>query len=665
LWGEPVTGSPYAPAPSATVSRTAINKEEYSIGQNIVLPVIMSMDFFTRYHKQRLACRPAIDSFLNELTPTQVERALMLNAQLAIKYSESGHVVDILTRPDDYPILYIHFWLLDDWQIEPGPQRQLLEQHILPAAWFAVWAGYLRHCIRVPDNPFDQSFLELVEVLQQESWHHLHAFFPLETPFWQKYPPFTDDPAWNSSSDLMVGPVFRVVAAITATTSGHNKDLPVLHTLLEELTLVIQSYRQLLSVRRDIHEGHMTPVVRQAIAQTGASSGQDVDPQQILGAFVLYRIGTNHCRQVREHLLKAQQMANQLSLPTFQSYLDHWGTLLDNLEAFFSGEITRPPSGFLPVTHTLKESVAAAADYLLADQTFQAAWDIQRGLVPSETLLARAFPAGLVVENLHRAGHSLPEAIDNIFFWLQTSNFRYYEEYTALPPDADDLGLLLRLHRFGPDERQKAYRRLLALPLKWMTHSIRASGEIPVWFEMAQNQDPSSEIKVWGHRCAATEINLLLGLLDFDSRRYHTICQSSVANVMTRFKQSGMGASYYYGLAYTMWVVLQLFNRLESLKLQHPDILSWALEQFDRLAEAPSTSQTAAFLLLAQHTHDLPGYNKTDWIRQLIKRQRHDGSWNAEPLFLVPHRLGATWYASRPVTSSYCYLAFKQLAGID
>jgi hypothetical protein len=48
------------------------------------------------------------------------------------------------------------------------------------------------------------------------------------------------------------------------------------------------------------------------------------------------------------------------------------------------------------------------------------------------------------------------------------------------------------------------------------------------------------------------------------------------------------------------------------------------------------------------------------WIAVLLKHQRYDGSWQAEPFYPTPNRGGAaTWYASRSVTTAFCYHALQ------
>jgi hypothetical protein len=262
------------------------------------------------------------------------------------------------------------------------------------------------------------------------------------------------------------------------------------------------------------------------------------------------------------------------------------------------------------------------------------------------------------VENLCRCEHSLANAIDQVFSWLQASGFRYYDDFSQLPPDADDLGLLLRLYQFATNDRQKLYKKILERPLLWMQRSVLPSGEIPVWFTADDGQ--TSSIQIWGHSCATTEINLLLGLIAFDKARFKKVIQGAAAGVIDRFLTDGLAASLYYVQPYTVWSALRLIEQGRQVFETPQPALSFFAGRFEALGQSSLTPQTAAFLILSQLTCPSLAYDTSLCHKRLLKTQRHDGSWEAEPLFLVPHRLGAAWYASRLVTSSFCYMALKQ-----
>ncbi|RMF03022.1 MAG: hypothetical protein D6768_06885, partial [Chloroflexi bacterium] len=238
--------------------------------------------------------------------------------------------------------------------------------------------------------------------------------------------------------------------------------------------------------------------------------------------------------------------------------------------------------------------------------------------------------------------------------------------FLSLPPDADDLGLLLRL--FGnlpPVERQSA-QKMLQTPLRWMESSVLPGGEIPVWFT-PDDAPPEAPLLVWGHHCAATEINLLLGLIAFDWPGYHRLIERSAGSVLARFDRHGLGAALYYGPGYTLWVGFELLAQLAARPVSAPlaQKLDAAGRQlggwFDEFARRPGLSaQESALALLASRRAPDGGYLRSEWAANLLRRQRHDGSWAAESLFLIPHPARQSgWYASRLVTTALCYRALK------
>ena len=86
------------------------------------------------------------------------------------------------------------------------------------------------------------------------------------------------------------------------------------------------------------------------------------------------------------------------------------------------------------------------------------------------------------------------------FKTLEANGFRYFD-FPGIPPDADDLGLLLRL--FSLSTRQQAHRQILQTPLGWLRQNMAESGEIPVWFTCLDgNETTQPALSLWGQSCA-------------------------------------------------------------------------------------------------------------------------------------------------------------------
>jgi hypothetical protein len=78
-------------------------------------------------------------------------------------------------------------------------------------------------------------------------------------------------------------------------------------------------------------------------------------------------------------------------------------------------------------------------------------------------------------------------------------------------------------------------------------------------------------------------------------------------------------------------------------------------------ALAVVTPQDAALLVLACLHAGEPRLLRSRWISVMLKQQRHDGGWAAEPFAATPNRGGSvTWYGTKTLTTALCYDALKR-----
>jgi len=310
--------------------------------------------------------------------------------------------------------------------------------------------------------------------------------------------------------------------------------------------------------------------------------------------------------------------------------------------------------------------------------SFRESWEVQRrGVFGLSEMTGQAFPMGLIVELLCAHGHVLTEPINTIFEMLQQSGFRYYP-HPHLPPDTDDLGLLLRLYPYSP--QPALHREMLQAPLRWLQESLRQTGEIPVWLETgATTPAQQPPVALWGHRCAAVEANLLLGLIAYDVLEYREVIERGIASLSQRWSSRGLSATAHYVPLYSLWVTLELLAKLPpALSLSERggesrgQLTQTILHLLEREAARSTLSpQAAAFLTLACLTGEaslkdkLQTLLKPAWPLRLYKSQRYDGSWAAEPLYGTPTRGEfSAWYSSRTVTTAFCYHALKRYSGL-
>lgn len=663
------------------------------------------MNLTTPYQPSRDRYWPEIETFFSQLPPHLFRQSVLLKNNLATFYADSGQFKDILRRDRDHPMLYLHFWLLDDWACLASAVRETLEKQLLLAMTFAFAAVYTQETILDEGSNFDSSFLFLQQTLLQQADIHLAQLFPGSHRFWEYHRAFWQDYA----ESLLIPPNLqlpapdprplaftKIPAAAVAFSLHRDEELPQLYAMLDRLNLVFQILRDISTLRRDLaHRRWSYPILKTMLA-AGLDRLQPVSPERLLGALVLTGTVEKIAQECLAELEAGRTLAESLHLPTFSLYfagLKEWVVEVRDLfdlkpKLSEKRDRARRSPLFVPAVETLPKVIEMAEGYLLSDLTFRESWEVQRrGIFGVAEMTGKAFPMGLIAEILSRHDHNMAASINEVFATLHATGFRYYD-HPHLPPDADDLGLLLRLYPFSAQPEQ--HRAMLQEPLRWLENSVGTSGEIPVWMKQVEADDGPIYpfLALWGQNCAAVEANVLLGLLDYDWAGYRGLIEKSAAGWCDRVSTQGLGAAHHYVPLYALWTALELIFKLnERLTLDMPGAGENPLQHsliltiqvlIEHLAletqRSRFTPQEAAFLILASKrlaqmqsswqpkdmfAIALPRFNP-EWMTLLCKSQRYDGSWAGEALFGTPTRGEfAAWYNSRSVTSAFCYHALK------
>ena len=637
------------------------------------------MKFFTRFHAQRCTHWPTVEQAFGSLTPQLFQQALQLKTYLAIHAGPSGRFRDILSRPQDHPLLYLHYALLADLM----PKSRLVSDesagHLLAATTLTFAATQLQQYIPRPDTLFDDSFTPLADALTQAAEAHLSILFTTQSPFWEYYhtyrqeqaaarqltPALSDD--WQTPAAQWA--IAKIPVTATALLIERQDLLPQLQELTDHLNLIFVVLEQLATFRRNIYSGEATYVIDKVRQAAGIAPEETVEPQRLLGALFVTAAVDGIMADLQFHRQAGHQLAVEMLLPTLANYTTEVAQVLADVQKLISIQGAGLPLKivslpfFAPGGNLLSTALKTAEAYLLSDLTFRESWETQRGLSGTPELVGRLFPAGLVIEVLNQCGHALVAQVADSFEQAERSGFRYYQDFPTLPPDADVLGLLLRLHRYAAPADQPQLATLLQEPLNLMQQAMLPSGEIPVWLD-----SPPEGVQLWGHSCATTQINVLLGLLSFNPQQYRQVIEAAATAAFAQLMRAGLAANLYYGVPYVVRTGLTFVRQLQAQhKIQLPlPPLSTAQTFFESQlglaaqAEHPSP-QDAAFYTLACLENGLPVTDS--WPATVLKHQLHDGSWPAEPLYLIPHRYGTTWYASKLVTTAICYQALKLLTG--
>jgi hypothetical protein len=578
---------------------------------------------------------------------------------------------------------------------------------------YASAAIYAQNKILGRVTGFDQGLLLLERALSQRSDLHLAHLFPGQSPFWNHHEAFwleyyeaalaflatrqNFDPAsrpGSPSRDLeqTVGPpavasqwaFTKIPVVAMAIRTGRTADLTQLCLMMDRLNFILKNLQDITMLRRDLMRRDYTYPILRTLVAAGLDPHQPYVPEQVLGASVLTGAIGELIRELLADLASCRNLADELILPTFTAYYGLVEAVMSKLGDLFSLQVGSGPSrksgqpvparsakpNLVPYLEAVRKAARMAEAFLLSDLTFRESWDIQRGQPERlPELVGKAFPSGLIIEALCQHGHDLSEQVAEVYATLQGTGFSYYD-YSPLPPDADDLGLLLRLYRFSAAENKDKHRQILELPLAWLKASILPSGEIPVWFNRAGDGNGDAPIVVWGHSCVTTETNLLLGLIDCRWAGYDDTIKKSALSLVERILQNGLGANLYYVPPYALWATLRLLTILstrswpqvpkDQLNKTSRVLLDRLQPEIERRAVTP---QDAAFLILTclggNSIRELAQYFDIGWVMALLNSQRHDGGWDDEPIFLIPDHRGTAWYGSRSVTTSFCYRALK------
>jgi hypothetical protein len=638
---------------------------------------------------------PEVEAFFGDLPPDQFRQGVLLRHNLATFHADTGQFADILSRPTDPPWLDLHFWLLDDWGIPDDEARQAVERRVFLAMVAAFGAICTRESLLDAETGFDSSYQRLEQALHQECASQLAHLFAPESPFWNHHRAFrqawdtavTGSPDWARGAALVDDLQRRMadrlaflkipaVAVVLHTGEATASRLAPLLDLLDHLNAILETVRQSLSIQRDAHRGRLSyPLVR-TMMEAGLAPGQPVSPERLLGA--LWTTGTmgKLADECLAQLETCRASALNLHLPTLAAYLPHVEDWFHELKSLFTANGSRnirragqTRLTFVAARDDLAQAIAMAESYLLADRSWRESWEIQRrGMFDTTELTGRVFAPGLVLEMLcpHRA--DLAVEVSALLDRLAADGFRYYP-HPSVPPDADDLGLALRLYAYSDESQRPKHRQQLQPPLRWMEANILEAGQIPCWFTRGvEGLSDDFPTALWGNQCATVQANLLLGLLAYDPATYRTVIARAAGQWLDRWQSSGLGANALYAPSYALWSAQKLLEALSQFStggdLQDEVERGQAsmLARLHKEAGQVSTPQSAAHLTLAYLSGSarppLTAPFDVGWISMMLKQQRYDGSWMAEPLFVTPTRGEvAAWYASQSVTTAYCHHA--------
>ncbi len=348
------------------------------------------------------------------------------------------------------------------------------------------------------------------------------------------------------------------------------------------------------------------------------------------------------------------------------------------------------PSSQPPVDEGSKPSKATivATQMLLEQQSEGYREAVHRLLLPRikpdgvslETHSALLFQRAIVLDGLLDArvtGHSVPlsvlaaEALTILCAKHPDApgGWNYIPEVTELPPDGDDLGMVLQvLCRIGGPALASACDEAIRLALAQMG----PDGGIPTWIldfdgrtALGETMRAYVDLTESGGVHPDVVANLLYGLILYDPERYHRELLRAVSYLESSQDEQGAWLSRwysgpYYGAYRAVSVLSAVAPGSAALeraycfleRSQCPDG-SWGEGRADPLATA------LAILALVAIGRPDAQFAIARGVAYLLETQEADGAWPAGAFIAFPTSDGAGihTYASRTITTTFCLKA--------
>lgn len=362
----------------------------------------------------------------------------------------------------------------------------------------------------------------------------------------------------------------------------------------------------------------------------------------------------------------------------FVDALGHGFRFFESLMAFYelvdrshasAAAVGPPVLSDRALTGDAETDVRVAVTFLSDSAPWSESWEVQRfGIFGSEHQpVSQWFVRGMILRALLEMGHDVRGEARRLLSEIPSGELRYYGPWPDIPPDADDLGLMLELAaRTGsaPDHPETW------IVLLWANLDER--GVAPTWFSRdAAGRPTTPSDRSWrGDDCNAVRLNLLCGLLAFDAARFDDVIQANATRILECSAADGVGGVYYYDPYYAALAFLR-FERLYceravSRSLSAPLAVTAAairarIVRSQRLDGGWGSPQRTAFCLQGYAINAEAPADERDTLllqrglRYLGEHQLVDGSWPAEPFYLIPvKRDREGQHQGRALTTAFC-----------
>jgi len=595
------------------------------------------------------------------------------------------------------PFLQYADWVLDDLGAPLDEARWALEDALFQVAAFGMVAALVVEQVQDRQPGAASTDLLLVQVIQRWADEALagigHAgAFELATEFsteqaealaiWRQVHvgrvlAFTDT---ERASDRRLA-ITRLAPAIAAQHSGHPEMLSALLEVVDELNALHLLRGELMGMPSDAAQGHYSRPLTDALLAVGFVGPHLPSVEEALGASITSEAILPLARQAAQRSTVLVERARGVGLVSFAEHANTLPVAFQEIETLFT--FSRSLRGLKPAAPTprhesrpigasprMRQASSMAEGFLLEDAELREAWEVHRwGLLGVGVLTGRTFPVGFVLEHAAAGGAPVADQIHAAINRYVANKFQYFDEPNPLPPEIDTLGMILRLAAAA----QAGSDVLVQLePMRALVvASTAASGSLPVYIRDALSplrwSAPNVDDPLLDESCVACEAGYLEGLL-LHAAEIDAHAEFVAGHVLRTVAATGVGAALYYPPLPATWIVARLvanldrridaFHRLRGPLNAARDTLVTMLDRERRRSRI--TAQDAALLSLT--TRRLQSGDPEDiWLDVLLRDQRPDGGWAAEPLYWIPTLgvLGGV-YSSRLATSALCFQAIRE-----
>jgi hypothetical protein len=320
---------------------------------------------------------------------------------------------------------------------------------------------------------------------------------------------------------------------------------------------------------------------------------------------------------------------------------------------------------------TLDVDIRRAVERIGLDPRWSSSLDVQRwGVSPLEAdLVADGFPRGLIELALRELLPGREPRVRELLLEIPAGELRYYRHWRGIPPDADSLGLMLRLASGLPDVPAERLESWIAL----MAENLGEDGVPRVWFRRspagATHEPPQLDWR--GDDCTACLLSLALGLVQLDAARFERTLSAILSAALARFRGEGFTGTHHYCPEFASHLFLLLAEALpradvaralrEEVRRCAAALVRQALAT-QRLDGSWQSPQRTAWNVIALCLHHPDEAALTRAARYLSETQRGDGSWLPELLYYTVGKPGyMVEYRGLEVTTAFCAQALARV----